>query len=250
MGGGDITPDETVLWDGGFVNVNLTLVTTWIVMALLIGAAWLITRRLRTDAEMSRWQNGLEVIVGFLRSQIREISGQDPDRYLSLVGTLFIFIFVSNALTLLPGYVPPTASLSTTTALALCVFFAVPAYGIAALGVRRYLRSYVRPNVLMLPFNILSELSRTLALAVRLFGNVMSFTKIVAILLSLAPLFFPAVLNALGLLTGAIQAYIFAVLAIVYIAAGSQVQRTRDGPDDRDDDRDDSHVSAPQESLT
>jgi F-type H+-transporting ATPase subunit a len=250
MGGGDITPDETVLWDGGFVNVNLTLVTTWIVMAVLIGAAWLITRRLRTDAEMSRWQNGLEVIVGFLRSQIREISGQDPDRYLSLVGTLFIFIFVSNALALLPGYVPPTASLSTTTALALCVFFAVPAYGIAALGVRRYLRSYVRPNVLMLPFNILSELSRTLALAVRLFGNVMSFTKIVAILLSLAPLFFPAVLNALGLLTGAIQAYIFAVLAIVYIAAGSQVHRTRDGPDDRDDDRDDSHVSAPQESLT
>lgn len=246
MGGGDITPDETVLWDGGFVNVNLTLVTTWIVMAVLIGAAWLITRRLRTGAEMSRWQNGLEVIVGFLRSQIREISGQDPDRYLSLVGTLFIFIFVSNALALLPGYVPPTASLSTTTALALCVFFAVPAYGIAALGVRRYLRSYVRPNVLMLPFNILSELSRTLALAVRLFGNVMSFTKIVAILLSLAPLFFPAVLNALGLLTGAIQAYIFAVLAIVYIAAGSQVHRERDGPDDRGD----SHVSAPQESLT
>lgn len=246
MGGGDITPDETVLWDGGFVNVNLTLVTTWIVMALLIGAAWLITRRLRTDAEMSRWQNGLEVVVGFLRSQIREISGQDPDRYLAFVGTLFIFIFVSNALTLVPGYVPPTASLSTTTALALCVFLAVPAYGIAALGVRRYLRSYVRPNVLMLPFNILSELSRTLALAVRLFGNMMSFTKIVAILLSLAPLFFPAVLNALGLLTGAIQAYIFAVLAIVYIAAGSRVHRDRAGPEDRED----SDVSAPQESLT
>jgi F-type H+-transporting ATPase subunit a len=246
MGGGDITPDETVLWDGGFVNVNLTLVTTWIVMAVLIGAAWLITSRLRTDAEMSRWQNGLEVIVGSLRSQIREISGQDPDRYLALVGTLFIFIFVSNALAIVPGYVPPTASLSTTTALALCVFFAVPAYGIAALGVRHYLGSYVRPNALMLPFNILSELSRTLALAVRLFGNVMSFTKIVAILLSLAPLFFPAVLNALGLLTGAIQAYIFAVLAIVYIAAGSRVHRDRDGPDDRDG----SHVSAPQESLT
>ena len=245
MGGGDITPDETVLWDGGFVNVNLTLVTTWIVMAVLIGAAWLITSRLRTDAEMSRWQNGLEVIVGSLRSQIREISGQDPDRYLALVGTLFIFILVSNALAIVPGYVPPTASLSTTTALALCVFFAVPAYGIAALGVRNYLRSYVRPNVLMLPFNILSELSRTLALAVRLFGNVMSFTKIVAILLSLAPLFFPAVLNALGLLTGAIQAYIFAVLAIVYIAAGSRVHRDRDRPEDRDD----SHVSAPQESL-
>ena len=234
MGGSDITPDETVVWDGGFVNVNLTLVTTWIVMAVLIGAAWSITRRLRSGAEMSRWQNGLEVIVGFLRSQIREVSGQNPDRYLALVGTLFIFIFVSNALAIVPGYVPPTASLSTTTALALCVFLAVPAFGIASLGVRSYLRSYVRPNALMLPFNVLSELSRTLALAVRLFGNVMSFTKIVAILLSLAPLFFPAVLNALGLLTGAIQAYIFAVLAIVYIAAGSRVHRDRDEPDDRD----------------
>jgi F-type H+-transporting ATPase subunit a len=235
-----------VLWDGGFVNVNLTLVTTWIVMSVLIGASWLITRRLRSGAEMSRWQNGLEVIVGFLRSQIREVSGQNPDRYLALVGTLFIFIFVSNALALVPGYVPPTASLSTTTALALCVFLAVPAFGIAALGVRSYLRSYVRPNALMLPFNVLSELSRTLALAVRLFGNVMSFTKIVAILLSLAPLFFPAVLNALGLLTGAIQAYIFGVLAIVYIAAGSRVHRDRDVPDDREH----ADESAHQESLT
>jgi F-type H+-transporting ATPase subunit a len=257
MDSGDITPDQTVWWDGGFVNVNLTLVTTWVVMAVLIGAAWLITRRLRSDAEMSRWQNGLEVIVGSLRSQIREISGQDGDRYLPLVGTLFIFIFLANALALLPGYVPPTASLSTTAALALCVFFAVPAYGIAGVGVRAYLRSYVRPNVLMLPFNILSELSRTLALAVRLFGNVMSFTKIVAILLSLAPLFFPAVLNALGLLTGAIQAYIFAVLAIVYIAAGSRVQRDRDALDDEvlDDrealaDREAPDVSLQQESST
>lgn len=225
MGSDDITPDETVLWDGGFVNVNLTLVTTWVVMAILIGSAWLITRRLGTGPHMSRWQNALEVTVNALRSQIREISGQDPDRYLPLAGTLFIFILVSGALSIVPGYVPPTASLSTTTALALCVFFAVPVYGIAAQGVGSYLRGYVRPNFFMLPFNILSELSRTLALAVRLFGNVMSFTKIVAILLSVAPLLFPAVLNALGLLTGAIQAYIFTVLAIVYIAAGSRAQR-------------------------
>jgi len=234
MGSGDITPDETVLWDGGFVNINLTLITTWAVMVLIIGSAWLITRRLSTGPHMSRWQNGLEVTVDALRSQIREISGQDPDRYLALAGTLFIFIFVSGALSILPGYVPPTASLSTTTALALCVFFAVPVYGISAQGVGSYLRSYVRPNVFMLPFNILAELSRTLALAVRLFGNVMSFTKIVAILLSLAPLLFPAVLNALGLLTGAIQAYIFTVLAIVYIAAGSRVHRHEQPPMESD----------------
>ena len=234
MGSDDISPDGTVLWDGGFVNINLTLVTTWLVMALLIGSAWLITRRLSTGHHMSRWQNALEVTVDALRSQIREISGQDPDRYLALAGTLFIFIFVSNMLAIVPGYVPPTASLSTTTALALCVFLAVPIYGIAAQGVRSYLRGYVRPNIFMLPFNILSELSRTLALAVRLFGNVMSFTKIVAILLVVAPIFFPAVLNALGLLTGAIQAYIFMVLAIVYVAAGSRVSRPRpSAPDHR-----------------
>ena len=237
MGSGDITPDSTVLWDGGFVNINLTLVTTWIVMVIIIVGAHLITRRLSSGAHLSRWQNGLEVLVNFLRSQIREISGQHPDRYLALVGTLFIFILVSNTLAIVPGYVPPTASLSTTAALALCVFLAVPVYGIAAKGVGAYLRSYVRPNVFMLPFNIISELSRTLALAVRLFGNVMSFTKIVAILLSVAPLLFPAVLNALGLLTGAIQAYIFTVLAIVYIAAGRSTQQDPEQPTDRDADR-------------
>ena len=180
---------------------------------------------------MSRWQNALEVVVGFLRTQIREVSDQAPDRYLALVGTLFVFIFTSNVLAILPGYVPPTASLSTTTALALCVFFAVPFYGITSQGVGAYLRRYVRPNVFMLPFNIISELSRTLALAVRLFGNVMSFTKIVAILLAIAPIVFPALLNALGLLTGVIQAYIFSVLAMVYIAAGTRAERTRASPE-------------------
>ncbi len=228
----EITPDSTVLWDAGFVNLNLTIVTTWGVMLLLVVTAWAITRRLRTDARMSRWQNGLEVMVDFLRRQIREVSGQAPERYLAFVGTIFVFIFVSNMLVILPGYVPPTASLSTTAALALVVFFAVPVYGIAGRGLGGYLRDYVKPNPLMLPFNILSELSRTLALAVRLFGNVMSFTKIVAILLAVAPLVFPALLNALGLLTGAIQAYIFTILALVYISAGSREQRSRHDRDE------------------
>ena len=242
MGDTDITPDATVFWDAGFLNLNLTIVTTWAVMALLIGGAWLITRRLSTGPELSRWQNGVEVIVTLLRDQIREISGQEPGRYLPFVGTLFIFIFTSNALVIFPEYVPPTASLSTTTALALLVLFAVPAYGISQQGVGSYLRAYVRPSPFMLPFNILSELSRTLALAVRLFGNVMSFTKIIAILLAIAPLLFPAVLNALGLLTGAIQAYIFAVLATVYISANI---RTRPVGSDSDRADDQSNRTAP-----
>lgn len=222
MGGNDVTPDGTVFWESGFVNLNLTIVCTWIVMALLIGGSWAITRRLRTGAEMSRWQNALEVIVDFTRKQIEEIADEDPDPFLTFVGTLFLFILTANLLAIVPGFVPPTASLSTTSALALVVFFAVPVYGVAAVGWRRYLQGYLRPNPLMLPFNLISELSRTLALAVRLFGNVMSFAKIAVILLAVAPLIFPALLNALGLLTGVVQAYIFAVLAIVYIAAGRQ----------------------------
>lgn len=234
MDSSSISPDSEVVVTWGSVTINLTLVTTWVIMGLLVLVSWLVTRRLRTGPGMSRWQNALEVTVSFLRDQIREVSGQDPTRYLPFVGTLFVFIVVSNALVIVPGYVPPTASLSTTAALALCVLLAVPVYGITQRGVGAYLRGYLQPSPFMLPFNLLSELSRTLALAVRLFGNVMSFSKIVAILLAIAPLVFPALLNALGLLTGVIQAYIFTILAIVYISAGSRTQ----GGTDRDPDSD------------
>jgi F-type H+-transporting ATPase subunit a len=198
---------------------------------LLIGGSWLITRRLSTDTAPARWQHLLEVVVDYIRQQIREISGgQSPDPYLPFVGTLFLFIAVTNLLMIVPGYVPSTASLSTTTALAVCVLVAVPLYAIRRQGVRTYLRHYVQPTPLMLPFTVMGELSRTLALAVRLFGNVMSGTKIVAVLLVVAPVFFPAVLGLLGLLTGFIQAYIFAILSMVYIASGMQAQREPDPP--------------------
>jgi F-type H+-transporting ATPase subunit a len=220
-----LTPDQTVLWGAGFVRLTATVVWTWAVMALMILGGWSITRRLSAGANPSRWQTALEAIVSYLRREISEITGgQDPSRYVPFVGTLFSFIAVSNALTIVPGYVPPTASLSTTAALALTVLVAVPAYGIAESGVGPYLRQYLQPNPLMLPFNVIGELSRTLALAVRLFGNVMSGVKIVAILIAIVPFFFPLVLSALALLTGLIQAYIFAVLAMVYIASGIRVQ--------------------------
>ena len=174
-----------------------------------------------------------------MRGQIRDVSQHDPGRYLSFVGTLFIFIATCNALIIVPGYVPPTGSLSTTTALALCVLLAVPLYGIADKGIGDYLRNYIRPTVLMLPFNIIGEASRTLALAIRLYGNVMSGTIIAGILISVAPFLFPILLTLLGLLTGIIQAYIFAVLAMVYIASASRVSQSahrieavsRDGQD-------------------
>lgn len=219
----DISPDQVVFWQWRFVSINATLVFTWLVMALLVISSWLITRNLTAETRISRWQNLVEVAVSFIRDQIREINGRDSHSQLVFVGTLFLFILVCNLLMVVPGYVAPTGSLSTSTALAICVFISVPLYGILSRGVGGYLKQYIQPTPLMLPFNILGELSRTLAMAVRLFGNIMSGAKIAAILLSLAPLFFPVIMHLLGLLTGVIQAYIFSVLAMIYIASASRV---------------------------
>jgi F-type H+-transporting ATPase subunit a len=218
----DISPDAVQIWQWGFISLNATILYTWIVMALLILLSWLVTRRLSSGPRLSRWQNLLEVLVVVMRNQIREVSQQEPDRYLPFIGTLFLFIVISNLLTIIPGYIPPTGSLSTTAALAICVFVAVPVYGIADQGIGAYLKRYIKPTVFMLPFHVMGELSRTLALAVRLFGNMMSGSKIAAILLAIAPLFFPILMSVLGLLTGLIQAYIFAILAMVYIASATR----------------------------
>jgi F-type H+-transporting ATPase subunit a len=217
-----ITTDQWILLELGPVAVNATIGFTWLVMALLTITSLLVTRRLSTGLEPGRWQVLLEVIVGGLRSQIAQIAQRDPGIYLPFVGTLFLFIATANALSVVPGYAPPTGSLSTASALAICVFIAVPAYGLADSGVITYLRRYLQPTPFMLPFNIIGELSRTLALAIRLYGNIMSGTVIVGILIGIAPFVFPIVMQLLGLLTGLIQAYIFAVLATVYIAAATR----------------------------
>jgi F-type H+-transporting ATPase subunit a len=220
-----ITPDATVLLQWGLFSLNATILFTWVIMALMVFGSWLITRKLSGQTRLSRWENLLEVLVAGMGNQIREITHHEPGRYLPFVGTIFLFIAVSNLLSIVPGYEPPTGSLSTTAALAICVFVGVPIYGISQKGLASYLREYTKPSVFMLPFNVVGELSRTLALAVRLFGNVMSGTMIGAILLAIAPLIFPIIMQALGLLTGLIQAYIFAILAMVYIAAATRAQR-------------------------
>ncbi len=222
----EITPDAVVyaelpLGPLGALPINATLVHTWAVMALLVAGAALATRRLGPADPLSRWRLALEVVIETMRGQIREIGGGDPARFLPFIGTLFLFIAVSNLLGLVPGLSSPAGSLSTAAALALAVLVAVPLYGIRAKGLGGYLRSYLQPTPMMLPFNLIGELSRTLALAVRLYGNVMSGTVVVAILLAVAPFFFPVALQLLGLLTGMVQAYIFAVLAMVYIASAS-----------------------------
>lgn len=222
-----LTPDEIVYWRLGPFALSATLVYTWVIIALIVALSVAVTRRLSPGPALPRAQNALEVIVGFIRSQVRELAGDEGDTYVPFVGTLFVFIATSDLLGVVPGFHPPTASLSTTVALALAVFVAVPVFGIARHGLLEYLKQYLRPTPLMLPFTIIGELSRTVALAVRLFGNIMSGQLAVAILLSLVPFLFPVALQILGLITGLVQAYIFAVLAMVYIASATRVQQER-----------------------
>jgi F-type H+-transporting ATPase subunit a len=221
----NLSSDQQVLWHHGFADLNVTVVTTWILMIAMALGAKLITRSLKTEGVISRWQGALEIVVTSIARQIKEVGLTRAQEYLPFLGTLFLFVAVSSLCTVIPGFAPPTGSLSTTAALALCVFFAVPYFGIKERGLSGYLKSYTEPTLLMLPFNIISELSRTLALAVRLFGNMMSGTMIVAILLTITPLLFPLVMTALGLLTGMVQAYIFSILAAVYIAAATTITK-------------------------
>ncbi len=218
-----LSPDSIVIFKNAFVTLNGTILFTWLVMALLAGGSWLVTRRLSSGADIPRWQNLLESIITLLLGQIRDVTRQEPRRFLPFIGTLFVFIAICNLLAIIPGFQPPTGSLSTTAALASCVFVAVPLYGIGDSGLGGYLKNYIKPTPMMLPFNVSGEISRTLALAVRLFGNVMSGAMIGGILLAIAPLIFPVIMQMLGLLTGMVQAYIFAILAAVYIAAGLKV---------------------------
>ena len=219
-----LSPDEMIFWQSGFIKLNGTIVFTWGLMVVLVIGARLITRRLATGLTRSRWQNLLEIVVTGIVKQIEDVGLRNPKKYIGFLGTLFLFVATASLGTILPFYEPPTGSLSTTVALALCVFVAVPLYGIEDQGVRGYLKSYIEPTILMLPFNIISEISRTLALAVRLFGNMMSGAMIVGILLTITPFLFPLVMTLLGLLTGMVQAYIVSILAAVYIAAAMQIR--------------------------
>ncbi|MFT3855891.1 MAG: F0F1 ATP synthase subunit A [Ilumatobacteraceae bacterium] len=217
-----LSPDESIIWQYGWFTLNRTILITWILMLVLAAGAKLITSRLKSDLIVSRWQALIEILVLTVEGQIREVGLNKPRKFMGFIGTLFLFIAFATVCSIIPGYENPMSSLSTTSALSLCVFVAVPFYGIAENGLGKYLKSYLQPNFIMLPFNIISEFSRTLALAVRLFGNMMSGGLIIAILLSIAPFFFPVIMSSLDLLTGIVQAYIFSILATVYITAATQ----------------------------
>jgi len=222
----DLNLDERVVWHYQALRINATLVYTWVEMGLISLLSVAVSRGLsRTPTAPLTWaQNFWESLLSIIRKQVEQIAGEDPDPYFPFVCTLFLFISLANLLSLLPGFHPPTASLSTTAALAVAVLLATPLYGIQRQGLLGYMKHYLQPTPFMLPFHLLAEVTRTVALSVRLFGNAMSGTLIVGLLLSLVPFFVPILMQLLELLIGQVQAYIFAVLATVYLASAARVQ--------------------------
>jgi len=206
----------SVLFHLGPVPVTTTVVVTWGIMVLLVVGSLLLTRRLALVP--GRLQTALELLVETVDSQIRDTMKVAPAPYRSFIGTLFVFIFVANWSSLVPGVEPPTAHVEADAALALLVFVAIIVFGVRAGGVRGYLSTFASPTPVMIPLNFVENLTRTFSLLVRLFGNVMSGVFVIGIVLSLAGLLVPIPFMALDLLTGAVQAYIFSVLAMVFIA--------------------------------
>jgi F-type H+-transporting ATPase subunit a len=216
---------STVLFHLGPVTITRPVVTTWVIMLVLTAACWLVTRRLKALPDGR--QAVLEIVVAGIAAQIEDVIRKDARPFLPLLGTLFIFLVTANLSGLLPGLEAPTSKLETPAALALIVFFSVHYFGIRARGLRGYLASFAKPKLIMLPLNILSELTRTFSLMLRLFGNIMSGEFIIALIVALAGLFVPIPLMALEILIGIVQAYIFTVLAAVFIGAAADTFEER-----------------------
>jgi F-type H+-transporting ATPase subunit a len=212
----------TVLLTLGPVELTSTVVYTLIVSSILIAAASLI--RLRLAQGLSGWQLAAEFLIEHLEGVMQDMFGKDPRPYTPLIVTLALFIGTANLIGLAPGMRAPTADFSTAAALAVLVFLAVPFYGIQARGLRGYFGHYLEPSPLLLPLEIVTEFSRTLALAVRLFGNIMSEELVIAVLLAIAGLLVPVPIMMLAVLTGVVQAYIFSVLTVVYLSAAVREQ--------------------------
>ena len=223
---------STPVFHLGPIPIADSVLTTWAIMAVLVLGGIVVSRRLAPVP--SKAQAVFETIVDTVDSQIRDTMQAEPGPYRSFIGTLFVFIFVANWSSLIPGVEPPTAHIETDAALALLVFVAVIVFGIRGGGVRGFLGTFASPNPIMIPLNFVESITRTFSLLVRLFGNVMSGVFMIGIVLSLAGLLVPIPLMALDLLTGAVQAYIFAILAMVFIAGAiSEGKPTRNTPSQR-----------------
>jgi F-type H+-transporting ATPase subunit a len=208
---------SAVLFHAGPVPITRPVVTTWAIMLVLSITSWLVTRRLRLRPD--RRQAMVESVVTGIIRQIEDVIGKDARPFLPFIGTLFIFVVTANLSGVLPGGEAPTSKLETPAALALIVFFSVHYFGMRTRGLFGYLASFAEPKLIMLPLNIVSEVTRTFSLMVRLFGNVMSGEFVIALVVALAGLFVPIPLMVLEILVGVVQAYIFTVLATVFIGA-------------------------------
>jgi F-type H+-transporting ATPase subunit a len=210
----------------GPIPISWTVLTTWLIVAALALTAWLLTRRL--SIRPGKTQALLELMVSAIDDQIRASVPGDPARLRSLIGTLLLFILAANWSSLVPLVEPPTAHIETDAALALIVFLTTIGYGVREQGLVGYLKSFLRPSWIMIPLNLIEQITRAFSLMVRLFGNVMSSVFVIGIVLSLTGLLVPIPLMALELLTGAVQAYIFAMLALVFIAAAVEEDNPKD----------------------
>lgn len=208
--------DKVILFRPFGIPINMTIFSTWIVMAILVLLSWLATRNLKDQLKVSRLQTAMEMVVMFLRNEIKDISNDNPKKYMGIIITFFMFIAVSNLLTIIPWFRPPTASLSTVVAFGLVVFCAIPYYAIKNAGFIGYIKKFIDPTPVMLPMNLFSDFASTLSMSFRLFGNMLSGVMFATVLTAFVPFVLPLTMQSLGLLTGTIQAYIFALLATVY----------------------------------
>jgi F-type H+-transporting ATPase subunit a len=208
---------NAILFHLGPLSITRPVVTTWAIIAALTLGSWVVTRRLALHPH--RRQVTLELIVTGIVGQVEEVIRKDARPFLPILGTLFIFLVAANLCGVLPGVEAPTGKLETPAALALIVFVSVHFFGVRTRGLLGYLASFAKPKLIMLPLNVISEVTRTFSLMVRLFGNVMSGEFIIALIVGLAGLFVPIPLMALEILVGVVQAYIFTVLATVFIGA-------------------------------
>lgn len=217
-----IRPLQTeILFHIGPIPIAESVVTTWGIMVALVSISWLGLQQMKVEG--GPLQSTLEVVVQAMADQIREITGQIHSSFIPALSTLFLFLVFANLAAILPGVKAPTAHIETPAALAMVVFLSTHYFGIRSRGLGAYLRHYTTPSVVLTPLNILSELTRTFSLMVRLFGNMMSHELVLTIIAMLAGLFVPIPFLLLGVLIGLIQAYIFTVLATVYIGAAAGV---------------------------
>jgi F-type H+-transporting ATPase subunit a len=206
----------------GPVVIATSVITTWGIMLVITALAWLSTRRL--EMLPGKLQTTVESIVVAIDKAIVAVAPEHGRLILPFIATLWLFLIIANLIGLIPGLHSPTRDLSVTSALAILVFFSVHWFGIKTQGLKNYLRHYLSPSPILLPFHIISELTRTLALAVRLFGNIMSLEMAALLVLLVAGFLVPIPILMLHIIEALVQAYIFGMLALVYLAGAIQSQ--------------------------